>query len=300
MSIAQLIRQEHLPADFSATVDRYYRPLAEQIAAWYQGEPLFIGINGGQGTGKSTMALFLRYLLERDHRLSTAIISIDDLYLTRAERSSLASQVHPLLVTRGVPGTHDPILGLQVVTSLMTADPERQTPIPRFAKGRDDRLAVADWPVFTGRADIVILEGWCVGARPQPLSELVEPMNDLERIEDPDGRWRHYVNDQLAGAYHGLFDRLDHLIMLRAPSMACIRHWRGDQEDKLRDKLMREGARLEDAQQIMDGPALDRFIAHYQRLTEHQWRDLPAKCDALLKLAEDHSIVDMIWREGLR
>ena len=218
----QLIRQESLPADFHLTVDAYYRPIARRIADWHTGLPIFVGINGGQGTAnqpwRHSCAISFRY----DHDLSAAVISIDDLYLTRSERSTLAANVHPLLATRGVPGTHDPVLGLQVIHALMEDD--HKTAIPRFAKGIDERLAVAEWPIFSGRADVVILEGWCVGA-PQPIDELKDPINTLEQVEDPDGRWRHYVNDQLAGPYRPLFDRLDHIIMLRAPSMACIRSW---------------------------------------------------------------------------
>ncbi len=296
MTLAQLIEKERLPADFNKTVDRYYRPLAERLADWAKPGPQLIGINGGQGTGKSTMALFLKHLLEGEYGLKVAVLSVDDLYLTQADRVRLGELVHPLLVTRGVPGTHDPKMGLRVIEGLMSANPDTLTPLPRFNKGVDDRVPFEDWPVFQGRADIVILEGWCVGATEQAADELVEPINQLERNEDPDGKWRGYVNQQLAGDYRLLFDRIDQLIMLRAPSMACIRTWRGEQEVKLRKKLEAEGKPMDG---VMDDQEIDRFIEHYQRLTEHQWRVFPDKAAAVLRLAADHKITGIDWKEGV-
>ncbi len=294
MSMAEWMRREGLPEDFSGTVDGIYRPLARQVAAWHGGRgPMLLGINGGQGTGKSTMAMFLRHLLEQEQGLATALLSIDDLYLTRAARIELGERVHPLLRTRGVPGTHDPHLGMELIDRLMSAGPGDATALPRFSKAIDDRLPFAEWPVFRGRADLVIFEGWCVGARPQPEEDLQEPLNALERDEDRDGRWRRWVNAQLAGSYRACFDRIDRLVFLRAPDMACIRAWRAEQEDKLRRRLHERG---EDASGLMDGAALDRFIDHYQRLTEHQWRELPSRADAVLQLAPDHRILGIGWR----
>lgn len=295
MTLAQLIHQERLPADFTDTVDRYYRPLADGVAKRSGHGPLLLGINGGQGTGKSTMALFLKHLLEVEHDLKVAVLSIDDLYLTRAARIELGRTVHPLLVTRGVPGTHDPGLGLQVISRLMSAAPDDTTALPRFNKAIDDRVPESEWPVFAGKADVVILEGWCVGATPQTENELANPINALERDEDADGAWRRYVNDQLAGPYRPLFERIDFMILLKAPSMACIREWRGEQEAKLRAKMEASGG---DMSQLMDDAAIDRFIAHYQRLTEHQWRSLMPTADAVLELATDHRITSIAWKGG--
>lgn len=298
MTLAQLIQQERLPADFTETVDRYYRPLAERVAAGCKEKPdqsILLGINGGQGTGKSTMALFLRHLLEKEHELKVAVLSIDDLYLTREERIRLGEKVHPLLKTRGVPGTHDPQLGLEVIEKLMQAGAGEETPLPRFNKAVDDRVPEEEWPVFEGRADVVILEGWCVGATPQPDAAIIPAANPLEEEEDAEAIWRRHVNDQLAGPYRPLFERIDALILLKAPSMACIRAWRGEQEDKLREKMKATGG---DMSQVMDEAQLDRFIAHYQRLTEHQWQVLPMTADAVLELGEDHRIKAMNWKEG--
>jgi D-glycerate 3-kinase len=238
------------------------------------------------------MALFLSELLRAEHGIPAVVLSLDDFYLTRLERQRLAKEVHPLLVTRGVPGTHDPQLAMRVLGELLSAGSMDEVRLPVFSKASDERLPESEWRRWSGEARVILFEGWCVGARPQDERALREPVNDLERMEDPQGIWRTYVNDQLRGAYREWFARLDRLFLLRAPDMACIRRWRGEQEDKLRRNLAAAGA---DTSRFLDGPALDRFIAHYQRLTEHQWLDLEASADAVLRLDPDHRITGVDW-----
>ncbi len=258
--------------------------MARRIAGWAReqapGRPLAVGICGPQGSGKSTLTALLGRLLEA-RGLKTAVLSIDDLYLPRAERLTLADTVHPLLATRGVPGTHDPALGVAVLDALAESGP---VPLPRFDKARDDRAPERDWPVFEGPADVVLLEGWCVGARPQPAAALAAPVNALERDEDPHGVWRGFANAALAGSYAELFGRLDRLVLMLAPDFGVVRRWRGEQEDRLRERLAAQGR---DASLAMDDAALDRFVAHYQRLTDWIAEDLPAVADVVLRLDEE-------------
>lgn len=278
--LAAFIRDEGLPPDFAALAERLHQPLAARIVDWAQAprdRPLVVGVCGPQGSGKSTLALLLARLLAA-RGLRTANLSIDDLYLQRDARERLARDVHPLLRTRGVPGTHDPARGLAVLDALARPGP---TPLPRFDKAADDRAPQADWPIFEGPADVVLLEGWCVGARPQPSADLAAPINALEAAEDPDGAWRAFANDALAGPYRPLFARLDHLMLLTAPDFATVRAWRGEQEAKLRARLAEEGR---DAAQTMDEAALDRFLAHYQRLTAWIAQDLPKDADVVVRL----------------
>lgn len=279
--IAAFRRDEGLPERFEDLAARLHQPLAARIAGWAAAapSPLVVGICGPQGSGKSTLtALVAQLLAARD--LTVAALSIDDLYLTRAERTELARAVHPLLATRGVPGTHDPALGLAVLDALGRPG---TTALPRFDKAADDRAPVADWPRETGPVDVVLLEGWCVGARPQPAAMLAAPVNALERDEDPDGVWRGFANAALAGAYAPLFARLDRLVLLTAPDFAVVRAWRGEQEARLRQRLAAEGR---DPSLAMDEPALDRFVAHYERLTRWIARDLPAVADVVVALDE--------------
>ena len=177
-----------------------------------------LGLCGAQGSGKSTLA---QALLARmgARGVASAILSIDDLYLTKGEREVLAGTVHPLLRTRGVPGTHDVALGLRVLDGLAAG---QAACLPRFDKAVDDRLPEGAWPQAGVGLRLLILEGWCVGARAQEAGELDAPVNALERDEDGDGRWRRFVNAALAGDYQTLFGRIDALALLAAPGFDVV------------------------------------------------------------------------------
>ncbi|MGE5721152.1 MAG: kinase [Sphingomonadales bacterium] len=241
--------------------------------------PFVLGICGAQGSGKSTLASALARRFEAEG-VPTASLSLDDLYLTRAEREALGGDVHPLLRTRGVPGTHDVALGLAVFDAL---DRGLAAPLPRFDKSRDDRMERERWPEASAGTRLVVLEGWCVGARPQDEPALVEPVNALERDEDSDGTWRRYANDALAGAYQQLFARIDMLVLLAAPDFAVVRAWRTQQEQALRAEAAPGPAVMSDAE-------IDRFIQHYERLTRHILAEMPGRADLTLELGEDRSL----------
>ncbi len=266
----------------TAALDRIYpviratlaRPSARPV-------PLVVGICGSQASGKSTVSaqLVARFTAEG---VSAAALSLDDLYLTRAERRVLAHTGHPLLQTRGVPGTHDIGLGLSVFDAL---DSGQGGLLPRFDKARDDRAAVADWSVLPPDTQLLILEGWCVGALPQAEDALIAPVNALERDEDSDGSWRRYVNAALAGDYQRLFARLDLLVLLAAPGFSVVRDWRIEQEQGL--ALVSRA----DATALMSVPQIERFILHYQRLTTHILAEMPARADLVLRLASDRAVL---------
>jgi len=294
------LRQERLPPEFAESALRFFVPLAQQIAALKSrmSRPILVGVNGAQGSGKSTLAAFLKAMLEARYGLRVAVLSIDDLYLTQGERQRLALSVHPLLATRGVPGTHDVGLGIRVIDRLITAGPGDITPVPRFDKSVDDRLPEDQWDSFEGRADIVILEGWCVGARSEDDAALAAPINRLEAEEDWQGIWRAYVNRQLETVYPALFSRIDCLVMLKVPDFDCVRRWRLLQEEKLKARVARTAPRSGDA--VMDAHALERFIMHYERLTRHMLTEMPARADAVLDLNRDHQVIRAtgpLWHE---
>lgn len=298
-SLLKIIAAEKLPPEFKKTASTYFVPLAQRLIALHRQvqRPLLVGINGAQGTGKSTLALVLQQLL-KDQGLSSVIVSIDDLYLTQAEREQLAHSIHPLLKTRGVPGTHDVEMGIALIQQLLAAHETSTIAIPRFNKATDDRYPASAWSQHQGPADIVLFEGWCVGARASDLSDA--PINQLERESDPDGRWRGYVNQQLSHRYQPLFAMIDYLIMLKAPSMDCITRWRGEQEQKLAEKLqVSRGASTKTTQTgadgapyrgLMDENALHWFIMHYERITRSMLADMPAYADEVFHLDEQHQI----------
>lgn len=273
--IADLIADHGLPASYREVVDRYWRPLADAIARRTDSKrPLVVGINGAQGSGKSTLCAFLEVLLD-EHGLTAATLSLDDLYLGKAERQRLAAEVHPLFATRGVPGTHAPTVGLAICDDLAAG---RDLSLPRFDKGTDERRPLAER--VRGPVDVLLFEGWCLGCPPQADADLLQPVNALEREEDPDGVWRSVVNIWLRGEYQRLFARLDLLVMLKVSGFDVVLANRRRQEDKLR-------AARPDAPGLMDEAALTRFCQHYERLTRHMLDSLPGQADVVFELRPD-------------
>jgi len=284
-----LIQSQALPQAYRQMVDRIHRPVAERIVRRRRemGRPIVVGLCGSQGSGKSTMASVLKVLLE-ENGLKAAVLSLDDLYLTHAERERLGHQVHPLLATRGVPGTHDCSLGITLMNALR--DGPAEVSVPRFDKAQDDRAAAETWPRVEAPVDVILFEGWCVGALPQNDAALEIPVNALERDEDRDGTWRRYVNDRLKADYAALYGCIDLLALLRAPSFEVVFGWRSLQEKKLADRVAQSGTRIMDAGQIR------RFLMHYQRLTEWILGEMPGRADILMPMDEDHRILDVTFR----
>lgn len=261
-----------------------FEPVARATSGWLDSAkgPLILGICGAQGSGKSTLAdaLVARFVAAG---VRAATLSLDDLYLGRDARAGLARDVHPLLATRGVPLTHDVAAGCAILDAVKAGEPVQ---LPRFDKASDEPLPRDAWDA-PGTLDLLIFEGWCVGAGPQPAAELVAPVNALERGEDPHGRWRTAVNAALAGPYRALFDRIDRLVLLAAPDFAVVRQWRGEQEGALRKRLAAEGR---DPGLAMDEAALDRFVQHYERLTRSILRTMPGEADLTLNLDGDRGL----------
>ena len=268
-----------LPVDFAETVKRWYQPVAEDVASRRarSSTPLVIGVQGVQGSGKSTLARFLQLILQNEHALRAAVLSLDDFYLTHRERFELAETIHPLLITRGVPGTHDVHLAREIIGILRKLGPGQQVAIPRFNKAIDDREPASNWDSISGPVDIIIFEGWCVGADAQPADALRQPANTLEAEADSDGVWRKYVNDQLKQEYATLFSCLDKLAVLSAPSFNCVFRWRLLQEQKLKEKWEQE--QPNQPCKIQTPEQLRRFISHYERISRHCLATLPAKAD---------------------
>lgn len=277
--IDNFLQRERLPAAYRHTIDNALLPLAAAIAqrARLSDHMVTVGLCGAQGSGKSTAAAVLCEVLN-ERQLPALAVSIDDFYLPRAQREELARTVHPLLRTRGVPGTHDVELAQAVIESLAEGGSTR---VPVFDKATDDRKPRGQWREAQGPLRAVILEGWCVGARPQTDAQLATPINALERDEDADGRWRAYVNTALQGRYSPLFARLSPLVLLQAPSFEVVLRWRTEQEHKLRERLQREGG---DATRVMSDAQIARFISHYERITRHILAEMPARAEHLIAL----------------
>jgi D-glycerate 3-kinase len=249
--------------------------ILELAAATFRKRPglVTLGISGAQGSGKSTLARLVAAAVP-----ASAVLSLDDLYHMREERGRLAREVHPLLRTRGVPGTHDLALGHRIIDRLAAGEACR---LPRFDKAADDRLPESAWPSAPQPTRLLLLEGWCLGASAQDTAALGRPVNALERDEDCDWRWRRAVNTELAGAYAGFFARIDALVFLAAPGFDVVGRWRAEQEANLPPKSR------------MDRAALARFVSHYERITRHMLDTLPGRADLTLWLDADRAIVGM-------
>jgi len=293
------IEQHRLPEVFIDTIGEYYLPLAQWLNTHRPANRTWIvGLNGAQGTGKSTLSAVLKIILEENYNCNTAIISLDDLYLPRAGRKVLAQTIHPLLQTRGVPGTHDTGLGIRLLHQLSNLKAGQTLLLPRFDKTRDEPMAEDKWETFTGPADVVIFEGWCMGSPAEAEEALTKPINELEAQEDKNGLWRHYVNDKLQTSYRELFAYNDLLIMLKAPNFESIHRWRWQQEQKLAASVAVDHALKKDFQ-LMDKAGITRFIQHYERLTRHNLAQLPEQADILLTLNESHNIVNVCYKTPL-
>jgi len=277
--------QHHIPFEtYLKSYTRVYKILCEKIYTAFndhKNAPFIIGLNGAQGSGKSTLVHLISDVLDIDYGLKTAFLSIDDFYKTQKERQKMARETHSLFATRGVPGTHDIDLGLQTIQNLKKAHNKIITVLPRFNKARDDRVPENEWPTFIGKPDIILFEGWCVGSQPQEDHLLTQPVNNLETEKDPDTKWRSTVNNQLKGLYAKLFNNLDFLILLNAPNFECAFKWRQEQEHKLIQKLHHKN---QDISQTMDDTTLSHFMMFYERLTRHNLETLPARANIIINL----------------
>lgn len=256
--------------DLAPAFLEYYLPLARQLADARADHPgmLTVGVSGAQGSGKTTLALFLEFILER-LGLRTALLSIDDLYLTWDERRRRRrkNDENPYYnVSRGNPGTHNVRQGIELIDALANAGNDAVTPLPAFDKaardGEGDAWPLADWPRFRGRPDVLILEGWCVGMRrlePETMTRLLRAVPEalaFAEAHDPTGRFGREVNERLAG-YEPLFDRLDRLIFLKITSLDKVLEWRTKQERELRERVGRG----------MSDDGVKAFIEPYMLLT---------------------------------
>lgn len=244
--------------------------------------PYVLGLSGLQGSGKSSLANVLK-AEARSRGWRTVVLSLDDFYYSRSERETLAQDVHPLLRTRGVPGTHEIELLLSVLAALPNASEKLPVSWPRFDKGRDTRMPPSRWSRAASPPRLVIVEGWALGLRPQPLAALDAPVNALERDEDADGRWRKWVNKQLR-AYQPLWRKLDALVVLQAPNWDVVRHWRSETEQAL---LARH------APLAMDARAMVRFLAHFERLSRHALATLPAIADSVVEYDTERHVTGL-------
>lgn len=238
----------------SQTVSDCLSLALDSICESHDGIPI-VGMSGPQGAGKTTA---LNELYRKTSK-RVATLGIDDFYLTKSEREILAKEVSPLYLTRGPAGTHDIGIINNTIDALIAAEDDSRTPILQFDKVSDDRAPASQWSVFEGKPDIILLEGWLVGALATDDYADSPPVNDIEQ-QDHDSVWRKEQKKYLAGPYAELWNRFDAFIHIEAPSFKTIFHWRKQQE----------ASNLGIAEAELTQDKIDwvrNFIQYYERLT---------------------------------
>ena len=275
--------------------DRMIRSFLIPVCFWIAKKnnkkvPLIIGLAGGQGTGKTTIASIITIILKKYFKLDVFKISIDDFYKTIKQRTLLSKNKHPLLMTRGVPGTHDIDIMLNFFKRIKVKN-FKILKLPKFNKGVDDRCKQSLWYKIQSKPDIVILEGWCVGARSQNSKELKKPVNSLEKTHDQNFKWRQYVNYQLKTKYKKLFNQLDYILFLKAKNFSLLRRWRLKQEKKLWLK-----SKNKKNLKIMNKDQVKNFMDTYQRITQQMFKDMPKYSSIVMNLNNSHQIKNIKYR----
>jgi len=277
-------------ADRITSLKRIYIPISFWIENKYKkkGKTLFLGFSGGQGSGKTTVAKILEIILKNFFKRKTHVSSIDDFYKTLKDRNKMSRTTHPLFKTRGVPGTHDINL-IKNFFYFIKKKKFKKTKLPKFDKAIDDRLKKKYWYSIKERPEIVILEGWCVGAKPQSNYLIKKPTNTLEKHEDKNLIWREYVNEKLKKEYKKLFAMIDYYIFMKIPNFNMVFKWRLHQEKKLKKK-----SRFK--KKVMSYNKIKRFIMFYQRITLQMTKDLSKSASIVMLLNKNHKIKKVLFR----
>lgn len=291
--IEQTLKSLYADVSLSDHLEDLYLPFAHWIAqlAKPRSHPLVIGMGGVQGCGKTVFTTVLSHVLYKAYDKKTIVLSIDDFYKTRTEREHMARDVHPMFMTRGVPGTHDLALINNILDRLSDLKAGEVMRLPCFDKSTDERKHVKDWQEVEGPIDVILCEGWCVGM-PEQKQSIEAPINRLEQEMDDQGVWRQRVNQYLEEDYKKLFKRIELMLWMQAPNYDVVYDWRNKQERLLEEHLLDihgEGLNKIDLT-VMSNEELRSFMQYYERLTKHMMSVMPDKVDVLLKLDEKQSV----------
>jgi len=285
----KFISSQETKRDKFKNKDRMIKSFLIPVSFWIakkvdKKQPLIIGLAGGQGSGKTTISSILTLILQKYFKLNVFKVSIDDFYKTRKDRRLLSKNKHPLLMTRGVPGTHDIDLMLSFFKKIKSKN-FKSLKVPIFNKAIDDRYPKNLWHKIESKPDVVIFEGWCVGARAQTSNQLKKSINSLEKAQDQSTKWRTYVNNQLKTKYKLLFNQLDGLLYLKAKNFNLLREWRLKQERKLWIQ-----AKDKKNLRIMSSVDVISFMQTYQRITQQMFKDALKSSSVIMNLNINHQI----------
>lgn len=262
-------------------LNNFYFPICEMIYKDYlkNKKTKIIGLAGGQGSGKSTISQILKIILKERYNLNVVTLSIDDFYKTLKDRVKMSKKISKLFLTRGVPGTHDTKMLFNCLNKLKK-NSFNQILVPKFDKSLDDRCKKNKWIKISKKPDVVVFEGWCIGAKAQGKNSLIKSINLLERREDQKQIWRKKVNNELKSRYKKVFDLIDTIVFLKIPSFKYVYKWRLLQERKLK--------KTSKGRKIMNPKQLKKFIMFYERITRHMLKTLDTKSKVVLNIDTNH------------
>ena len=257
-------------------VKKFYLPLIEFVNN-NKGKKILL--SGSQGIGKTTFIQLLKSTFKTQFKKNIITISLDDFYLDKNQRIYLSNNVHPLLKTRGVPGTHDIYCLSRVIDDLN----KEKFPInlPIFDKLKDRRLKKIK-KIIT-KSDYVILEGWCLGCPPITKEYLFKNINNLEKLYDKKNIWRNYYNNQLKFNYKKLFNKFDSTIFFKSSSFKNVNKWRIKQENFLKKRSLNKSLGMSDNQ-------IEIFIQHYEKITKWMLINFKDMANIIIKINKHQKI----------
>ena len=235
-------------------------------------------IGGSQGVGKSSLILILKKTLEKFYEKKVLSLSLDDFYLSQKERKILSQKEHELLLTRGVPGTHN----IKNLIKTVKKFEKKLYPIslPIFDKLIDDTTKKKN--VIKNQCNILILEGWCCGSNYINKEYLYKNINNLEKKFDKNFKWRNYYNNKLKNEYKKLFDMFDKKIFIKAPSFKYVLDWRLKQE--INNSSYSRFSKKMDIQEIKE------FLQYYEKITKWMLKESKNNSDFLIFVNKDQKI----------
>ena len=233
---------------------------------------------GSQGIGKSSFINIISKTIEKFYNKKILLLSLDNYYLSKKQRLQLSKKIHQLLITRGVPGTHD----IEKLFKNIKQFNKSKYPIttPLFDKLIDD--TTKSTKITTTKCDILFLEGWCCGSSEIPKKILHKNINDLEKIKDPKYQWRNYYNNKLKLEYKKLFNLFDELIFLKTSSFDNVFKWRLKQEKTNQSKNKKT--------KRMTPNEIKNFVQHYEKITKWMMKDLNKRAQIVIKFEKNHKI----------
>lgn len=271
----------------------------QQLSTWNLSKPLVLGVSGPQGSGKLYLANHLLVHLRTKYPHLTSVgLLIDDFYLSNLEQREVTAKAkidgNTVLQGRGLPGTHDLRLAIQVMEQLCSRNVPVKVPIydKSAFNGEGDRLPESEWQVIENPVDVIVFEGWFNGYK--KIDSQIFPSAYL--TQDPSGvvqRHRMYhledINERLA-SYEPLWIKFDFFVYLRTDNLANVFKWRLEQEAGL---IAEKGVGMNPDQVRV---FVDRYMPMYYLYYERMCDGGVAKRGRNLEIDIDESRKVRRWR----